>query len=206
MSSIITSHLSQNEVLAEFEDAAALLNGHFVLSSGLHSANYLQCARVLMDARRADRLCSALAKKISVDFADQPIELVVSPAMGGVIVGYEMGRQLGLPSVFTERVDGELALRRGFDIPEGTRVFMMEDIVTTGKSSRECVDVINHWGGQVVAAGCLINRKADVDLGVPLYCLAQLDIPTYAADALPPELAALPVVKPGSRFLQKETT
>lgn len=195
--------MTEDEVLQEFVDAGALLQGHFILSSGLHSARYLQCARVLMDAKRAERLCAALAAKIAAEIA-KDIDLVVSPAMGGVVVGYEMGRQLDTPAIFTERVNGELALRRGFVIRNGARVFMMEDIITTGKSSRECIDVINRWGGNVVAAGCLINRKPDVDLGVPLYCLARLDIPTYAPDALPPELAAIDVVKPGSRFLQKD--
>ena len=189
--------MTEAEVLREFEDAGALLRGHFVLSSGLHSARYLQCARVLMDARRSERLCRALAEKVT-----ETVDLVVSPAMGGVIVGYEMGRQVGVPAIFAERVDGSLALRRGFDIEPGARVLMVEDIVTTGKSSRECIETTLSWGGDVVAAACLINRKPDVDLGVPLHCLARLDIPTYAADALPPELAALPVEKPGSRFLK----
>lgn len=190
--------MTEEDVLSEFEAAGALLNGHFVLSSGLHSSRYLQCARVLMDARRADRLCAALAAQVS-----EPIDLVVSPAMGGVIVGYEMGRQLGVEAIFTERVDGELQLRRGFHIPEGARILMVEDIVTTGKSSLECIESIRAHGGVVQAAACLITRKANVDLGVPLYCLAQLDIPTYAEADLPRDLAAIPVEKPGSRFLRK---
>ncbi len=192
----------QDEVLNEFRDAKALLEGHFVLSSGLHSAQYLQCARVMMDAKRADRLCAAVKNKIAAQIS-QEIELVVSPAMGGVVVGYEMGRQFGVPSVFFERVDGQLELRRGFNIPQGAKCLMMEDIVTTGLSSRECIKAINDLGGEVVAASCLIDRSnGTADLGVPLIALAQLEIETYTTDQLPPELAAIPVEKPGSRNLK----
>lgn len=192
----------QDEVLNEFRDAKALLEGHFVLSSGLHSAQYLQCARVMMDAKRADRLCAAVKNKITAKIS-QEIELVVSPAMGGVVVGYEMGRQFGVPSVFFERVDGQLELRRGFNIPQGAKCLMMEDIVTTGLSSRECIKAINDLGGEVVAASCLIDRSnGTADLGVPLIALAQLEIETYTTDQLPPELAAIPVEKPGSRNLK----
>ncbi len=192
----------QDEVLNEFRDAKALLEGHFVLSSGLHSAQYLQCARVMMDAKRADRLCAAVKNKIAAQIS-QEIELVVSPAMGGVVVGYEMGRQFGVPSVFFERVDGQLELRRGFNIPQGAKCLMMEDIVTTGLSSRECIKAINDLGGEVVAASCLIDRSnGTADLGVPLIALAQLEIETYTTDQLPSELAAIPVEKPGSRNLK----
>jgi orotate phosphoribosyltransferase len=193
--------MTENEVLDEFRAAGALLEGHFILSSGLHSSRYLQCARVLMDARRAHRLCQALAQRVKA-MVPSPIDLVVSPAMGGVVVGYEMGRQLGVPAIFFERVDGKLALRRGFSISPGARVLMVEDIVTTGLSSRECIAGINAEGGVTVAAACLIDRSGGkADIGVPLAALARLDIPTYAADGLPPELAALPAVKPGSRGL-----
>ncbi len=194
--------MTQDEVLNEFRDAKALLEGHFVLSSGLHSAQYLQCARVMMDAKRADRLCAAVKNKITARIS-QEIELVVSPAMGGVVVGYEMGRQFGVPAVFFERVDGQLELRRGFNIPQGAKCLMMEDIVTTGLSSRECIKAINDLGGQVVAASCLIDRSnGTADLGVPLIALAQLEIETYTTDQLPSELAAIPVEKPGSRNLK----
>jgi orotate phosphoribosyltransferase len=193
--------MTENEVLDEFRAAGALLEGHFILSSGLHSSRYLQCARVLMDARRAHRLCQALAERVKA-MVPSPIDLVASPAMGGVVVGYEMGRQLGVPAIFFERVDGKLALRRGFSISPGARVLMVEDIVTTGLSSRECIAGINAEGGATVAAACLIDRSGGkADIGVPLAALARLDIPTYAADGLPPELAALPAVKPGSRGL-----
>lgn len=191
--------LSHDEVLGEFRAAGALLEGHFILSSGLHSSRYLQCARVLMDPKRAARLCESLRQKITGKF-----DLVASPAMGGVVVGYEMGRQLGVPAIFFERVDGKLSLRRGFNIAKGARVLMVEDIVTTGLSSRECIAGIVEEGGVTVAAACLIDRSGGkADLGVPLFALTSLEIPAYAADALPPELAAIPAIKPGSRGLNK---
>ncbi len=194
--------LSHEDVLNEFRDAGALLEGHFVLSSGLHSARYLQCARVLMDARRADRLCASLAATVrAANYGD--FDLVASPAMGGVVVGYEMGRQLGVPAIFFERVDGKLALRRGFSIPKGARILMVEDIVTTGLSSRECIAGIIDEGGICVAAACLIDRSGGkADVGVPLHALTALEIPAYAADALPTELAAMPAIKPGSRGMK----
>jgi orotate phosphoribosyltransferase len=194
--------MDRDAVLAEFRAAGALLEGHFLLSSGLHSPIYLQCARVLMDPARAARLCAALADKVREKIAPR-IDLVVSPAMGGVVVGYEMARQLGVPSIFTERVDGRFALRRGFSIEPGVKVLMVEDVVTTGLSSRECIDCIVENGGEVVGGACLIDRSAGkADIGVPLVPLARLDVPAYAPDALPPDLAAIPAVKPGSRGLK----
>jgi orotate phosphoribosyltransferase len=193
--------LSHEDVLAEFRAAGALLDGHFILSSGLHSPRYVQCARVMTDPRRAERLCRALAESLRKLVAE-PIELVASPAMGGVVVGYETARQLGVPAIFFERVEGRLALRRGFSIASGARVAMVEDIVTTGLSSRECIAGIAAEGGRVVAAACLIDRSGGrAQLGVPLAALTRLDIPTYDAGRLPPELAAIPAVKPGSRGL-----
>ncbi|MBI2719959.1 MAG: orotate phosphoribosyltransferase [Rhizobiales bacterium] len=194
--------MTHDQVLDEFRAAGALLEGHFILSSGLRSKHYLQCARVLMDASRAERLCADLAHKLRAIYAG-PIDLVASPAMGGVIVGYEMGRQLGVPAIFFERVDGKLALRRGFAIARGARVVMVEDIVTTGLSSRECIAGIGEEGGVTVAAACLIDRSGGkANLGVPLASLARLDIPAYPADALPADLAAIPAIKPGSRGLK----
>ncbi len=194
--------LSHDQVLDEFRAAGALLEGHFILSSGLHSSRYLQCARVLMDPKRAERLCASLAAKVKA-LVKSPIDLVASPAMGGVVVGYEMGRQLGVPSLFFERVDGKLMLRRGFSIPKGARVLMVEDIVTTGLSSRECIAGINEEGGSTVGAACLIDRSGGkAEIGVPLAALTTLDIPAYAADKLPPELQAIPAIKPGSRGLK----
>ncbi len=195
--------MDQDEVLKEFREAKALLEGHFLLSSGLHSEKYLQCARVLMDPARAARVCSALAEKIKLTIDDN-IDMVVSPAMGGVIVGYEMGRQLGVPAIFTERVNGEFELRRGFEIPEGANVLMAEDIVTTGLSSRECIDTIKKYGGNVVAASCLIDRSnGKVDVGVPLVSLMGLEIPAYSPDNLPDHLKGTEAIKPGSRDLKK---
>ena len=194
--------LTDEQVLEEFRAADALLDGHFILSSGLHSSRYLQCARVLMEAQRAERLCSTLASKIEgAGFSD--IDLVVSPAMGGVVVGYEMGRQLKVPAIFCERVEGTLVFRRGFVIEPGMRCVMVEDIVTTGLSSRECIAAIAGAGGETVGAACLIDRSGgQADVGVPLVSLLQLEVPTYEADRLPPELAAIEAVKPGSRGLK----
>jgi len=194
--------VDKDAVLDEFRAAGALLEGHFVLSSGRHSNAYMQCARVLMDATRASRLCAALADKIRARI-DASFDLVVSPAMGGVVVGYEMGRQLGVPAIFMERVDGTFALRRGFDIPAGARCLMVEDVVTTGLSSRECIAAISAAGGDCVAAACLADRSnGTADVGVPLVSLVALEVPSYAEDEVPPELAAIPVTKPGSRFLK----
>jgi orotate phosphoribosyltransferase len=193
--------MMEDAVLNEFRAAGALLEGHFILSSGLHSARYLQCARVLMDPARAARLCSALTDEVR-KLISGPIDLVASPAMGGVIVGYEMARQLAVSAVFFERVEGKLTLRRGFTITRGARVLMVEDIVTTGLSSRECIGEIEREGGTVVGAACLIDRSGGkAALPVSLVALAQLSIPTFQADTLPPELGAIPAVKPGSRGL-----
>jgi orotate phosphoribosyltransferase len=197
----LDSLMTHDEVMAEFRAAEALLEGHFILSSGLHSARYLQCARVLKDPRRAERLCTALAARIPADVKAR-INFVIAPAMGGLIAGYEMARTLGVESMFAERVDGRFVLRRGFDLPAGAGVFMMEDIITTGLSSAECIAAINSAGGTVVAAGCLIDRLTrSHDLGVPVFALAELQVPAFDAAMLPPELAHLPAVKPGSRGL-----
>ncbi len=194
--------LTHEEVLGEFRAAGALLEGHFILSSGLHSPRYLQCARVLMDPSRSERLCRAIADKVRA--GGIKIDLVASPAMGGVIVGYEVARQLGVPAIFFERVSGKLELRRGFSVPKGASVLMVEDIVTTGLSSRECIEGINAEGGVTVAAACLIDRSSGkADVGVPLFALTTLDVPAYPVDGLPPELAAIPATKPGSRNLPK---
>jgi len=191
--------MTENEVLAEFRAADALLEGHFILSSGLRSSRYLQCARVLMDPRRAARLCEALAATIPADLRGR-ISAVVAPAMGGVIVGYEMARALGVEAMFVERPSGTFELRRGFRLEPGQEVLMMEDVVTTGLSSREAIAAIEAAGGRVVAGAALVDRSnGAADIGVPFFPLLRLDVPSYAADALPPELAAIPAIKPGSR-------
>jgi orotate phosphoribosyltransferase len=193
--------LSDEQILDEFRAAGALLEGHFILSSGLHSRRYMQCARVLMEASRAERLCSALAAKVR-GLGLGPLDIVASPAMGGVVVGYEMGRQLGLPALFFERVEGRFTLRRGFAITPGARVLMVEDVVTTGLSSRECIEAIAAAGGLAVGAACLVDRSGGTaQLGVPLAALTVMDIPTYREGELPADLAAMPASKPGSRML-----
>lgn len=191
--------MTDAEILAEFRDAEALLEGHFILSSGLHSARYLQCARVLMDGARAGRLAAALALKIP-DKVKLRLNAVVSPAMGGVIIGHEMGRALGLPAMFVERPDGIFTFRRGFGLEPGEKVLLVEDVVTTGLSSREAIKAVEAAGGEVIAACSLVDRSAGaVDLGVPFYPLIGMKVEAWPADALPPELAAIPAMKPGSR-------
>jgi len=191
--------MTDEEVLAEFRAADALLEGHFILSSGLRSPRYLQCARVLMNPARAARLAEALAARIPSEIRYQ-LQAVVSPAMGGVIVGQEMGRALGLDAMFVERPTGTFELRRGFSLRPGQKVLMMEDVVTTGLSSREAIKAIEEAGGEVIAAGALVDRSnGNVDLGVPFFPLIRLEVPTYEPDKLPPELEAIPAIKPGSR-------
>ncbi len=191
--------MTEDEILAEFRAAGALLEGHFILSSGLHSPRYLQCARVLMDPVRASRLASALAASIPRELKSQ-IEIVVSPAMGGVIIGHEMGRALGVEAIFVERPTGTFELRRGFALKPGQKVMLVEDVVTTGLSSREAMKAVAEAGAEVIAAAALVDRSAGAaEMGVPFYPLVELNVPAYPADALPPELAALPAEKPGSR-------
>ncbi|HVF84175.1 MAG TPA: orotate phosphoribosyltransferase [Sphingomicrobium sp.] len=191
--------MTNEDVLAEFRSSEALLEGHFVLSSGLRSSRYLQCARVLMDGSRAERLARALADRLTPDIR-KLVQVVISPAMGGVIIGHEMGRALGVPAFFVERPQGIFELRRGFRLQAGQRVLLVEDVVTTGLSSREAIAAVQQAGGQVVGAAALVDRSnGAADLGVPFTPLIRLDVPTYQPDDLPPELAGLPAVKPGSR-------
>lgn len=191
--------MNDDEILAEFRAAGALLEGHFILSSGLRSPRYLQCARLLMDPRRAERMARALADKIPRQVREG-VDIVVSPAMGGVIIGHEMGRALGKPAIFVERPQGSFELRRGFRLEPGQRVLLIEDVVTTGLSSREAICAIEAAGGTVVAAAALVDRSnGTADLGVPFTPLIRIDVPAFSADDLPPELASIPAVKPGSR-------
>ncbi len=195
--------MTREDVLNHFKEAGALLEGHFLLSSGLHSSVYLQCAKVLQNPERAAILCASLAEKVRSEIPGE-VELVVAPAMGGVVVGYEMARQLGVDGLFTESARGEVILRRGFEIPSGARVLMVEDVITTGLSSRECIDCIQAAGGDVIAGASLVNRSGgSADIGVPLVSLLNLDVPAYAEADLPEELKAIPAVKPGSRNLKK---
>ena len=196
---VAVTMLTDHQILAEFRAADALLEGHFILSSGLRSPRYLQCARVLMDPARAERLARALAAKLPAD-QREAIDVVVSPAMGGVIIGHEMGRALGKPAMFLERPDGVFGFRRGFALEPGAKVLMVEDVVTTGLSSREAIEAVRAAGGEVVAEASLVDRSSGKsNLGVPYTALIRIDVPTYAADSVPPELAAIPAVKPGSR-------
>lgn len=188
------------DVLTEFRDAGALLEGHFILSSGLHSPVFLQKMLVFQDPVRTERLCRALAAAIVDRFG--PVDTIVSPAVGGIIPGYETARALGCKAVFVERESGAFTLRRNFQIAPGARVVMVEDMVTTGLSSRECIAAIARHPGRLLGAACIIDRSGGAaDIGVPLVSLCTIDVPAYPADALPPELAAIPATKPGSRDL-----
>ena len=191
--------MDEAAAIAEFEACGALLRGHFLLSSGRHSGHYLQCARVLMDPKRAERLARALAASLPADLRGA-IDKVVSPAMGGVIVGHEMARALGVEAMFVERPGGRFELRRGFSLTPGERILLVEDVVTTGLSSREAMAAVEEAGGKVLAVAALVDRSGGrAAFPVPFHALVALDFPTYVADELPPELAALPAVKPGSR-------
>ncbi|WP_448662299.1 orotate phosphoribosyltransferase [Sphingomonas sp. CJ20] len=192
--------MTGDEILEEFRSAGALLEGHFILSSGLRSPVFLQKMRIFEDPVRTGRVCGALGALIRESFG--PVDIVVSPAIGGIIPGYETARALGCLAMFVERENGEFQLRRSFEIPAGARVVMVEDIVTTGLSSRECIAAIRQYPGELLGAACLVDRSnGKADIGVPLISLLKLDVPAYPADQLPPELAAIPAIKPGSRAL-----
>ena len=192
--------MTQNEVLKIFEDSGALLSGHFKLSSGLHSPRYLQCALVLQTPRIAEQLCAALAAKAKDDYRIGQIDFVIAPALGGVIVAHEVARALGVRALFTERQEGAMTLRRGFEIKLGERALVVEDVVTTGGSTREVMEVVRASGGVVAGAGSLIDRSGGaVDLGVPRHALAVLEVPTYQPDNCPLCNEGSTAIKPGSR-------
>lgn len=191
--------MTDEEIIQEFRASEALLEGHFKLSSGRHSGHYLQCARVLINPDRAGRLAFALAQKLPRELRNS-IDVVISPAMGGIIIGQEMGRALGKDAMFLERPDGEFHLRRGFRLAPGAKVLMVEDVVTTGLSSREAIAAVAREGGEVIAEVALVDRSnGSADLGVPFFTLLDINFPTYADDEVPEELAAIEVTKPGSR-------
>lgn len=191
--------MNQEQVLAEFRSSGALLEGHFKLSSGRHSGHYLQCARVLMNPARAARIAEAVVAAIPAEVR-AAVDVVVSPAMGGIIIGHEVGRALGKDALFLERPEGTFHLRRGFALAKGAKVLMVEDVVTTGLSSREAIAAVAREGGEVIAECAIIDRSCgSVDLGVPFYPLLAIDFPTYDEDSIPPALAAVEVTKPGSR-------
>ncbi|HEY2883969.1 MAG TPA: orotate phosphoribosyltransferase [Rhizomicrobium sp.] len=194
--------MTNEQVLNEFRKAGALLEGHFILSSGLHADMFLQKALVFQDAKRTTKLCKALAEKVRDD-VKQEFSAIVSPAVGGIVPGYEMGRQLGLPAMYVERVEGRFQLRRNFRLEKNQPVLMVEDIISTGVSSRECIEAIRAAGGKPVAAACLIDRSGGkAKVGVKLVALATIKVPAWEADKLPPHLRNTPAVKPGSRGLQ----
>ncbi|WP_375202553.1 orotate phosphoribosyltransferase [Hyphococcus sp.] len=190
------------DALKEFEEAGALMKGHFILSSGLHSDTYLNKSIVSMYPDRAERLCRALAEKIMGQVKD--IDYVISPAMGAIIYGYETARHLKTPFMFLERVDGEFQLRRGFSIEKGSRVVVVEDIVSTGLSAREAITAVKKAGGDVLALGCLVDRSAGAaDIGAPVIPLAEIKVEAWEPDNLPPHLKGTPAVKPGSRGISQ---
>lgn len=199
MTSAAFNPMNFDDVLREFRASGALLEGHFKLSSGRHSGHYLQCARVLMNPARAARIAEAVVAAIPAEVRDA-VDVVVSPAMGGIIIGHEVARALGKDALFLERPEGVFHLRRGFALEQGAKVLMVEDVVTTGLSSREAIAAVAREGAQVIAECAIIDRSAGtVDLGVPFYPLVAFDFPTYAEAEVPPALAAIPVTKPGSR-------
>jgi orotate phosphoribosyltransferase len=192
--------MNTEDVLAEFRAAGALLEGHFILSSGRRSPVFLQKMFVFQDPARTERLCQALAARVMDRFGR--IDVVVSPAVGGIVPGYETARHLGAKAIFVEREDGKFKLRRGFAIAPGAKVLMVEDIITTGLSSRECLAAIAQHPCEIVGAAVLIDRSAGkADIGVPLVALASYFVPDFAPEDVPPEMAALPATKPGSRGL-----
>ncbi|WP_417684291.1 orotate phosphoribosyltransferase [Roseibium sp.] len=192
--------MTRDEVLQEFRESGAILEGHFILSSGLRSSIFLQKARVFMYPDRTEKLCKALAEKVRDANLGQ-IDYIVSPALGGLIPGYETARHLKVPAMWVEREGGEFRLRR-FELPKGSRVIVVEDIISTGLSSRETVEALKGMGAEVLAVACLIDRSAgEADASVPIVALAEYKVPAYQPDNLPPELEAIPAVKPGSRGL-----
>ncbi len=194
--------MNTDDVLDVFREAGALLEGHFILSSGRRSPVFLQKALIFKNPRLTEKLCAALAKKVRDTLPVQP-DTIIAPAMGGVIPGYEMARQMELDSMFMEREGGEFTLRRGFSLQKGAKVLMVEDIVTTGLSSRETISAITAAGGEVIAGCCLFDRSGgEADIGVPLISLAAKRFPDYAPEEVPAELAKLEAIKPGSRGLK----
>lgn len=196
---------TENNIIKEFNETGALLSGHFILSAGVHSDGYVQCSRVLMHPHRAGRLCELLAHKINRQFGTGYFDVAIGPAMGGVIVSYELARHLNIPAMFCERVNGVFQLRRGFQLNSDMRILVVEDVITTGKSSIEAIRCVEENGGKVVAVAALVNRNItnieNIE-NLPLISLLELDINIYQPDQVPAELAAITPQKPGSRFLQ----
>ncbi len=194
--------LSYNESLKILKETNALLEGHFILSSGLHSDKYIQCAKLLSYPEKSKIICNSLSKKISDNF--KKIDIILSPAIGGIVVGYEIGRQLNTHTIFSERQNGELVLRRGFNIPSGSNVLVVEDVITTGKSAIECSKIIENNKANTVGFACIIDRS-DTNLLIKEKIISQIKfkINSYNKDQLPENLKKIPAIKPGSRSITK---
>ena len=194
--------LSYNESLKILRETNALLEGHFILSSGLHSKQYIQCAKLLSYPKKAMEICSSLCEKIKKNY--NKIDIILSPAVGGIVVGYEVGRQLNIETIFAERNDGKLLLRRGFNIPENSNVLVVEDVITTGKSALECTEIIKTNKSNLVGYACLINRTNNKSLITKkIVSEINLKIETFDKNKLPDELKKIEAIKPGSRNLSK---
>ena len=194
--------LSLKNSLAVLRKTNALLEGHFILSSGLHSPSYVQCAKLLSNPSKASKICLSLSKKIKKKI--KKIDLILSPAMGGIIIGYEIGKLLNKETIFCERVSGKFVLRRGFNIKKNSRVLIVEDVITTGKSSLECVNLIKKSQAKLAGFACIIDRSNNKTLKIKKKIISQikLNIPTYKKQNLPSNLKNIPITKPGSRYLK----
>ena len=192
--------LSYEESLKILKESKALIEGHFILSSGLHSPSYVQCAQLLSKPEKANLICNSLAEKIKSSFKD--FDLILSPAMGGIIIGYDIGRILNKETIFSERVNGEFKLRRDFSIKKNNKVLIVEDVITTGKSSLECSKLVNKAGAKIVGYACIIDRSSGKSsIKENIVSQIELDIPTYTKENLPKSLSLIQAVKPGSRNL-----
>ena len=190
--------LSYKESLKILKDTNAIIEGHFILSSGLHSQEYVQCAQLLSKPKKAEAICLSLSEKIKKEFLQ--IDLILSPAMGGIVIGYEIGRLLNLETIFSERVNGVFVLRRDFVIPKNSKVLIIEDVITTGKSSLECAELVVRSNSEVIGFGCIIDRsRGKSKIKKKIVSQIELNIPTYEKDSLPDDLKKLKAVKPGSR-------
>ncbi len=187
-----------NPIIRELEKAGAILHGHFVLSSGLHSSIYIQCAKIFENPSKAMKICALLTHKIKKEL-NSSIDLILSPAIGGILGGYEIGKQLRIKTMFCERVNSKFELRRGFEIKQGEKLLLVEDVITTGKSSLEAAECAEDMGGKVVAGASIIKRNSETQLPFPVISLLELNIKNYSEQELPEELKRLPITKPGSR-------
>ncbi|PPR78634.1 MAG: Orotate phosphoribosyltransferase [Alphaproteobacteria bacterium MarineAlpha2_Bin1] len=195
--------MNNEDILKYFKESGALLEGHFILSSGNHSAMYLQCAKIFMDPKKSEYLCEILANKIKENINLDEVDLILSPAIGGIIIGYEISRKIKKKSMFLERVEGDFNLRRGFEISPGARVLIIEDVITTGKSSNECISYVQKHSGKVKGLACLVDRTNDIAFSkLDVISLLKLNIPIYAPDEIPNDLMEIKPLKPGSRGLK----